>query len=290
MSLKEKFCEGLVKVTDKCKSNSPQILTGAIIFGSITSVVLASVATAKAVRKIDQEEDDRRRYADEKAVNAQKLGFDYKKIFDENYQPLTIWDKIRIGWPYYIPPFLSTCGVIGAAIGVRKIDDDRLAKETLATQAAQTALRTYQEKVVEQIGEKKERKIQESIHEDEIRDRMKDIPEQVIAKYDPMSGGAVFYDPKTGQFFLSTYEKVRRAADRANDALRQDEFYSHGLFIEDAGGHISEFSYMNGILSQGPDRNAIDQDYFLEPHIEEYNGHEITVVYMNYNTVTREYY
>ena len=214
MSLKEKFCEGLVKVTDKCKSNSPQILTGAIIFGSITSVVLASVATAKAVRKIDQEEDDRRRYADEKAVNAQKLGFDYKKIFDENYQPLTIWDKIRIGWPYYIPPFLSTCGVIGAAIGVRKIDDDRLAKETLATQAAQTALRTYQEKVVEQIGEKKERKIQESIHEDEIRDRMKDIPEQVVAKYDPMSGGAVFYDPKTGSSYLHTRRFVEQQIEQ----------------------------------------------------------------------------
>ena len=290
MSLKEKLLQTGVRIADACKNKSPQILTGTVIFGVAATAVLSSVATAKAIRKIDEEKAIRIQEAEDKAANAKRMGFDYQKVYDETYKPLTTWDKITIGWPYYIPPFLSVCGTIASTLGVRHIDDERLAKETMATKAAETALRTYQEKVVEQIGEKKERKIQQAIHEDEIKEKVKDISPEIIDKCSAMNGGAVFFDPKSGQIFPSTYEKVRRAAEIANKALRADEFYSHGLFISDCGGRLSEFSYNNGILSQGPDRDAIDQDYFLEPHIEEYNGHEVTMVYMSYNTVSRETY
>lgn len=291
MSLKEKLMKTGVKLVDKCKANSPQILTGTVIFGVWLTGYLAASASFKVAKKIAEEDQARKDDAHARATNESKiLGKDYKKVYDEIYEPLTFWDKVKIGWPYYIPPFLSACGTTASAIGNERINSDRLAKETLRTEAAQIALRKYQEKVVEQIGEKKERKVQYAVHEDEIKEKVKELPQDITSKFDPMSGGAVFYDPKSGQIFPSTYERVRRAADRANEALRSDEFYSHGLFIEDCGGHISEFSYMNGIMSQGVDRNAIDQDYFLEPHLEEYNGHEITMVYMNYNTVTREYY
>lgn len=46
--------------------------------------------------------------------------------------------------------------------------------------------------------------------------------------------GAYFYDPKTGQVFVSTYECVRRAAEKVNKVLRDEEdYYVHALSITD---------------------------------------------------------
>ena len=292
MSVKEKLLAKGYKVTKFAQAKSPEILTGVVICGVVLTSVLTAKATVKAVRKIDEEDQERKEYADTRAKNESKiLGKTYEDVYNDIYSPLTVWDKIKIGWPYYIPPFLSGCTTIAAGIGAHKISSDRLVKEAAATEAARVALRKYQEKVVEQIGEKKERKIQTAVHEDEIKEKVKDIPEEYLKRCGAENGEVVAYDPKTGQTFVTTMERLRTAANKANKELREgDGFYPHGIFIEDCGGHINEFSYNNGIQGQGPFRDAIDQDYFLEPHIEDFNGHEIVIVYMNYNTISREYY
>lgn len=292
MSWKQKLVEKGEKFYRLVDKNSPKILTGVVIGGVIFAEIFTVKATVKAVRDVDKEKEEREKDAKAKADRAEKLlGRDWQKTYDEEYQPLTKWDIFKISFPHYIPATLMTTSVVASAIGAEKINAGRQAKLAATAEAAQVALARYKDKVIETFGEKKERAVEHELHKEEVQKHMKDIPEEYLKRCGAENGEACFYDPKTGQVFVSTYEKVRRAAEKANDILRNEsDYYAHALFISDCGGKVSEFSYNNGILGQGPYRNAIDQDYFLDPHIEEYQGHEVTMVYMNYDTVTREQY
>lgn len=287
---KERLVQKGEKLLRYLDNNSPKILTAIVVGGVVVTSILTVEATVMAIDEINKEKDERIEDAKARADREQKmLGRDWGEAFNEAYQPLTNFDKFSIGWKYYIPPFLSGVTVIASAIGAQKVNTSRQAALAATAEAAQTALKKYQEKTIEQIGKNKEKAIRHELHKEELKSA--DIPEEYKKRCGAENGEAVFYDSKTGQVFVSTYERVRRAAEKANKALREEQdYYPHGIFIEDCGGKICEFSYDHGILGQGPYRDAIDQEYFLDPHIEEYQGHEITMVYMSYDIVTRERY
>lgn len=290
MSLKEKLVVGGEKLLRFADKHSTKILTGVVIGGAVLSVIFASEATVRAIREIDEEEHERDLDAKARADREHTIfGKNWQEAYDATYEPLTNFDKFKIGWKYYIPTFLTVSVVISSAIGAQVINTRRQAALAGAAEAAQVALKKYQEKVIEQIGENKERKVQHAMHEDEIKNLQ--IPDEYIKRCGAENGESLFYDPKSGQEFVSTYERVRQAADKANKILREEaDYYAHALFISDCGGKECEFSYNNGIPSKGMSMSAIDQDYFLEPHTGMHNGHEVTIVYMNYDTISRESY
>jgi hypothetical protein len=262
--------------------NSSKILTGTIIGGTVIFAFSLVDAVRKGDAALAEEEDIRYADAAAKADDISKRQhYDWDKAFEEYYEPLTNWDKLKIAGPYYIPPFLIGTTIVGCAIGNEVVNCKEKHRLAMVAETAQLGLRTYQEKVIEKIGEKEERKIQHDIHKDEVKSYLKDIPEEYLKRCGAENGESLFLDPKTGQVFVSTYEKVRRAAEACNRTLREEnDIYIHALFIEDCGGRPNEYSYDHAISSSRP----IDQDYFLDPHIEEYNGHEVTMVYMSYDT------
>lgn len=285
MKLTSKLFEFGKDIFKFSKENKTTLLTGSVIVGVVLTSVLTANATAKAVRKIDEEDNARKDYADKRATNECKmLGKSYEDVYNDIYTPLTVWDKIKIGWPYYIPPFLSGCTVIASSVYNHKLNQDMLAKEAMATEAAKVALKRYQEKVVEQIGEKKERKIQHELHKDEIREKvLPTMTEEQLRGCDPSTGGILVYEPHTGQKFVTTIEKVRRTFRKANTDLRINETYPLQLVIFDMGGYESDLTYRKVIRSAGQDHDAVEQDYLIDMHLEDFNGHECAIGYLNFD-------
>ena len=292
MNIKQKLLETGSKIATKAKINSPKLWTGAVIFGVATTALLTGMATVKAMKKIEEEDEERKEDAHTRAYNESNLlGKDYDEVYNEFYTPLTVWDKIKIGWPYYIPPFLTGAATVASGVQMYKDTDGRIRRLGKELQLKELAGQMYREEVIKQIGEKKEKKIQHAVHEKEIKEKVvPNIDEHVSRRCGAENGEILVFEPHTGQYFVSTIEHVKRCAQKVINELHHDEFYDLQLFINEMGGYSSSLTYRKAIQSAGMDHDAIEMDYFIEMHIEEYMGHEVSVGYLNFDIVDLENY
>lgn len=292
MNIKQKLLETGGSIAAKAKINSPKLWTGAVIFGVAATAFLTGMATTKAIKKIEEEDKERKEDAHTRAFNESNLlGKDYDEVYNDIYTPLTIWDKIKIGWPYYIPPFLMGVATIASSAEMYKDTDGRIKKLGKELRLKETAARIYQEEVIKQIGEKKEKKIQHAVHEKEIKEKLiPQINETTAKRCGAENGEILVFEPHTGQYFVSTIEHVKRCAQKVINELHHDEFYDLQLFINEMGGNQSSLTYRKAIQSAGMDHDAIEMDYFIEMHIEEYMGHEVSAGYLNFDVVDLDNY
>jgi len=277
MGIKEKALETGSKIFD-----SPKVLTVGVVVGVVTTSVLTALATWKAIRAVDEEDEDRWNLADRLARKAD----DYDEVFDENYIPLTIMDKVKIGAPYYIPPFITGALTITDGVCLYKNMNNRLSAE-MARAAAEVAAKElshklYKEEVVKQIGEKKERDIQYNAHRREINENvMPRITDEMAKRCGAENGEQLFYDPHTGQEWVSTIEIARRAIQMCIDDLRVNEFYDYQSLLSNMGANDANLTYRWSVQSAGMDHDAIDKNTCLELHFGNHNGHEVSVAWLN---------
>ncbi len=273
MGIKEKaFQKGI---------ESPKLFTIGLAVGVFGTATLASVATWKAIRAIDEEEDER--WND--AVREAKLTNDDP---EEYYIPLTMFEKVKIGAPWYVPSILSGIVTTVCGGGVCKEARERIAAEVARSTAAEVSHQIYKDEVRKKIGEKEERDIEYEAHKREIQDRvLTQLPEDIAKRCGVENGEQLFFDPHTGQYFVSTFERVKRALKHVNHSLSKggEEFYDLQQFILEMGGYNSDLTYRKAVQSAGLDHDAIEEVYFIEMHIEEYNGHEVSVGYLNFDIV-----
>lgn len=188
-----KFFRDLQKVLGK---HSPEILTGIGITGMIGSTVLAVKATPKALQLIEAEKDN--------------LKVDY----------LTPGETIKATWKCYIPSVVSAIGGVSCIIGANTVHARRLTALSTAYTLSESYLREYKEKVVETIGEKKEKTIREKIAKDHIDKRQVKTSEIVITD----KGDTLFLDPISNRLFRSDIESIHRAVNKVNYAMTHDPF------------------------------------------------------------------
>ena len=119
--------------------HSPEILTGLGIAGMITTTVLAVKATPKALELIEEKKREERK--------------------DE----LTPVEVVQTTWKCYVPAV--TTGIVSAAclIGSNSVSARRSAALATAYKISETALSEYKDKVIEEIGEKKEKTVREKV-------------------------------------------------------------------------------------------------------------------------------
>ena len=113
------------------KKHSPEILTGIGIAGMITTTVMAVRATPKALILIEEKKDELE--------------------VDE----LTPKETIQAAWTCYIPAAAIGTVSVACLIGASSVNMRRRAALATAYTLSESALKEYQEKVVETIGEKK---------------------------------------------------------------------------------------------------------------------------------------
>lgn len=197
--------------------HSPEVLTGVGIAGMLTTVVLAVRATPKALDLINDERLDR---ADR----------------DENFiygsTPLPRKDAIRIAWKCYLPAAIT--GVLSTVclISASSVNHKRNAALTTACAISESALRTYQDKVVETIGEKREQTVRDAIAKDSVDSRPV-VAREVIAAGG--SGTTLCLDLYSGRYFNSDIETLRRAANDVTSRLMDEMSQSLNDFYEEIG-------------------------------------------------------
>lgn len=178
--------------------HSPEILTGVGIAGMLSATVLAVKATPKALMAMEDAE--------------------YEKG-----EPLTGVEKVKVAWKPYIPAVVTGIGGAACVVGAQSINAGRHAALATAYQLSTTALADYKEKVIETIGEKKEKGIREKVAQKKI-DEAKEAtqPQQIIITG---MGETLFLDPVSMRAFKSDIQTVRDVINSLNERMIGGEEY-----------------------------------------------------------------
>ena len=175
--------------------HSPEILTGIGIAGMITTTVLAVKATPKAIRLIE-------------------------KAKEEKGEDLTKAETVKTCWKAYISAAATCIASTACLIGASSVSIRRNAMLATAYKLSETAFSEYKEKVVETIGDEKEKVIREKVSEERIKKNPITKNEIIMTDY----GDTQFYETLSGRYFKSDIEQIKKVVNYLNKDMLQDMF------------------------------------------------------------------
>ena len=187
---------------------SPGILTGIGIAGMIGATFMAVKATPKALYLIETKKEE------------------------AEVEELTPIETIKTCWTCYIPATLTTVLSAVCLIGASTVSAKRNAALATAYSISEAALREYQEKVVEVIGEKKEKAVRDAVAKDQIERDPVTKSEVVIID---SNSNTLCYEPLSGRYFKSTIDKIKKAEIKLDRQMIQEMYVSLNDFYWEIG-------------------------------------------------------
>lgn len=194
------------------KKHSSTILTCVGSAGVIATSVLAVKATPKAMRLLEQAEQ-------------------------EKGEELTVLDKIVVAGPSYIPAVLVGVSTIACVVGANVLNKRQQAALMSAYALLDSSYKDYREKVKELYGEDADRNVKNEIAKDKYGENT------IVEKQ-------LFYDDYSQRYFESTSEQVLKAEYTLNHTLSIDygvylnEFYEMlGIDRVDYGDYMGWSTY-----------------------------------------------
>lgn len=197
-------------VVGKMVEKSPEILVGFGLAGMLTSTVLAVKATPKALDILAQEEEE-----------------------------LTNVEKVKKTWKCYVPAAIGYCSSAACIIAATSTQSKRHAVVAGAYKLSESALLEYRGKVVEMLGEEKEKEIRDSIAKDRVEER------PVVVGWSG-KGDFLCYDMLSGRYFKSDIDKIQKAVNDMNYKLLNDNILSLNEFYFELGMKPTDIGYEQG--------------------------------------------
>lgn len=252
----------LLKRTEKLTvDNSPAILTAVGVVGTITTAYLTGVATFRAAEFLSEEA--------------------LAPLWKDKNTPLSMTDEFKLVWKFYIPPVTSGLVTVTAIIYANRIGNRRAAAMAAAYTISERAFSEYKEKVVDKLGEKKERAVRDELAQDRV-DRSPVGKTEVIVT----GGGDVLcYDVYTGRYFSSSMETLKKAQNDTNYQVLNDtyaslnDFYSRiGLATTKTGEEIGwnndhQLELLFSTTMSDDSRPCISIDFNVSPVRDYYRLH-----------------
>lgn len=198
--------------------HSPEILTGIGIAGMITTTILAVKATPKAIKLIEAEKQAK------------------------HVDTLSPVDTVKTVWKCYIPAAMTGVSSIACLIGSNAINAKRNAALTTVYTLSEMARNEYKEKVIETIGEKKERTIKEKVDAERIKKDPVSKKEVIITE----KGTTLCYDHVFGRYFKSDIDIINRAMNKINREIVINMYASLNDFYAELGLSPVEMGYELG--------------------------------------------
>lgn len=222
--------------------HSPEILTGIGIAGMVTTTVLAVKATPKALQLIEQEKEYRE--------------LDRQNGVDEKFAPweISAIDAVKLCWKCYIPAAVTGVVSMACLIGASSVNARRNAALATAYKLSETALNEYREKVVETIGEKKERVVRDAVSKEKIEKDPVTKKEVIVTE----KGNTLCYDAISGRYFKSDIDLIKRAVNELNRQMLSDGYISLNEFYDELGLEHIQLGYD---LGWKIDKGMIDIDF-----------------------------
>lgn len=185
--------------------HTPELLTGIGIAGMVTTTVLAVKATPKALQLIEEEKH---------SLHKDKL---------------TVVETVKACWKPYIPATVLGVSSVACLIGSSSVSMRRNAALATAYKLSETALTEYKEKVVETIGEAKEKVVREKIDKKHLEEKpVGQNPVIVTSK-----GNTRCFDYHSGRRFTSDIEHIKRAVNELNRRMLLDMYVSLNDFYDE---------------------------------------------------------
>lgn len=214
------------------KKHSPEILTGIGIAGMVTTTVLAVRATPKVLSLIDDEVYTRYEKSESKEEFIEWLGIDTGSYtWKDRRKVLTPIEIVRITWKCYIPSIVIGGVSICCLIGASSVNFRRNAALATAYTLSESALKDYQEKVIETIGEKKEQSVKDAIAKDKLEQNPIVSREVIITE----KGNTLCYDVISCRYFRSDIDKIKKIENELNRRMRDDMYISLNDFYYELG-------------------------------------------------------
>lgn len=199
-------------------NNAPEILIGFGLAGMLTSTIMAVKATPKAIDIIKEEEDYLNR-------------------------ELSTAEKVKLAWKPYVPAAIGYCASAALIVSANNVNSKRSAMFAGAYKLSEQTLNTYRDKVIETIGEEKEREISDKA----VRERY-----STTARTQPASeviygtGQCLCHDPLSGRYFNADMDKIRRVENELNYRLMKENMVSLNEFYSELGLECTEMGFKYG--------------------------------------------
>jgi hypothetical protein len=199
------------------QDNSPAILTGFGVLGVVSTAVLTGKATLRAAEILDVERRE---------ISLERTGVD-DSPFELGWQ-----DSAKLVWKQYLPPFVVGSLTVGAIIGSNRIGTRRAAAIASAYALSHETFVEYRDKVIEKIGEKKERDIADSVAYDRVH---RDLAHTDIDLAANVPGKVLLHDAYTSRFYWSTVEAVNKAVNEVNREINRNDSATISDFFDSVG-------------------------------------------------------
>ncbi len=193
-------------ISEKMSKHSPEILVGVGIAGMFSTVVMSVKATPKVYSMIEKEKEVRRL---------------------EEKPELTKVDILKMAWKPYLPAAIMFGCSTACIIGANSVNAKRNAVLSTACHISERALAEYRDKVVEVIGEEKEKEIRDKVSEDRIKKDPVTSNTVILSK-----GDTLCYDTITGRYFKSDVDKIKKAENELNHILITGDYCSLNEFYD----------------------------------------------------------
>lgn len=238
----------------------PEILTGMGIAGMITTTVMAVKVTPKAldllaeVKAKHEEDNDRKAYSK---------------------------DVITKVAPIYIPAAIVGGLSVGCLVGASATNFKRNTALATAYTLSESALKEYQEKVVETIGARKEEAVRAAVAKDNLERNPVNNNGIIITG----SGDTLCYDILCKRYFTSNIEKLKKIENDLNRRMRNENYISLNEFYYEVGLDDVAIGYEFG---WNIDKGYIELE--LNAQIVEKDGKEVPCIVVGFiNRPTYDY-
>lgn len=193
--------------------NSPAILTGVAVAGTVATAYLTGRATVKAMEVIRAEEEEAR-----------------ESTGDDGYE-LNSRRIAELCWRFYIPAASSAVATVALIIAANRVGTRRAAALAAAYAISEKAFDEYREKMVERLGARKEQDARDEI----VQARVTKSPPPETLIWDEDGNSVLCCDLFTGRYFISSMEQIRRAENDINYMVNNNYYASLTDFYERIG-------------------------------------------------------
>lgn len=193
--------------------HSPEILMGLGIAGVVTTVVLSVKATPKALRLLKDAEE-------------------------EKGEKLTTSEVIKTAWKPYIPVVISGGVSVTCLLGANSVNSKRNTALAAAYKISETALSDYREKVIETIGEKKEKAVRDKVAQQKVESKPSS-KSSIIVNND---GNTLCYETVSGRYFKSDIDRIKKAVNELNSKMLREGCISLTDFYNEIGLNSTSIS------------------------------------------------
>lgn len=208
---KQTVAKLLRDVQTTVSKHSPALLTGIGIAGMITTTVLAVKATPKALQLIEDKQNE---------------------LYPDSTEKLTPVETIKTTWKCYLPATITGVLATSCLIAANSVNTRRNAALATAYNLSASALAEYKDKVIETIGEKKEREIRDKVAEERIAKEPVNNSAIIVSG----SGNTRCFDTITKRRFTSDIEQIKRIVNELNRRMvNGDDYISLNDFYFELG-------------------------------------------------------